>query len=320
VPCHDADQQAAFVAARLLELRDEGAPLSESAVLYRSHYHSLELQLELTRRGIRMRFAAACRFFEQAHIKDALAYLRVVANPYDELAWKRVLRLIPQVGARPRTALGNDSLDENPLALVRSGAIDRSPENAARVGARFAPYSTALRATKHALNPRKLSNSSSLPATKRTSPDTYENADARLEDLRGLAHYSTRYNSTEEFLAELALLATERYGAPQPVAGEEVVTGADEDEMIALTSVHQAKGLEWRAVFIIWAADGKFPSPAFPARRGRRRGRTPPLVRRAHARARSALHHVPFDDHGLQSPDHHSTPLALRHRDAPGTL
>src|ERR687889_198729 len=99
VPCRDADQQAAFVASRVLELRDEGVPLSELAVLYRSHYHSLELQLELTRRGIPYRVRSGMRFFEQAHIKDVVSYLRLVANPRDELAWKRVLRLIPNVGA-----------------------------------------------------------------------------------------------------------------------------------------------------------------------------------------------------------------------------
>jgi len=91
--------------------------------------------------------------------------------------------------------------------------------------------------------------------------DTYENADARLEDLRQLAQYATRYKTTEEFLSELALLSTERYGAPKPITGEDVVMGSDEDETLTLTSVHQAKGLEWPVVFIIWAADGKFPSP-----------------------------------------------------------
>src|SRR5205085_3571579 len=86
--------------------------------------------------------------------------------------------------------------------------------------------------------------------------NTYENAEARLEDLRQLARYSARFNSTEEFLGELALIATERYGAPQPVTGEDVVMGGCEDELLTLSSVHQAKGLEWRVVFIIWAADG----------------------------------------------------------------
>ena len=92
VPCRDADQQAAFIASRILELRDEGVPLEETAVLYRSHYHSLELQLELTRRGIPYRVRSGVRFFEQAHIKDVISYLRVVTNPRDELAWKRILR------------------------------------------------------------------------------------------------------------------------------------------------------------------------------------------------------------------------------------
>src|SRR5438270_5284391 len=85
VPCHDADQQAAFVASRVLELRDEGVHLRETAVLYRSHYHSLELQLELTRRGIPYRVRSGVRFFEQAHIKAVVTYLRLTANPRDEL-------------------------------------------------------------------------------------------------------------------------------------------------------------------------------------------------------------------------------------------
>jgi DNA helicase-2/ATP-dependent DNA helicase PcrA len=91
--------------------------------------------------------------------------------------------------------------------------------------------------------------------------ETYENAEARLEDLRQLALYASRYKSTEDFLSELALLSTERFGAPQNVTAEDVVQGGDDDELLTLTSVHQAKGLEWKAVFIIWAAEGKFPSP-----------------------------------------------------------
>jgi DNA helicase-2/ATP-dependent DNA helicase PcrA len=91
--------------------------------------------------------------------------------------------------------------------------------------------------------------------------ENYENAEARLEDLKGLGAYATRYKTTDEFLSELALLSTERFKEPQPLVGEEIVSGGDEDELLTLTSVHQAKGLEWKAVFIIWAAEGKFPSP-----------------------------------------------------------
>jgi DNA helicase-2/ATP-dependent DNA helicase PcrA len=90
---------------------------------------------------------------------------------------------------------------------------------------------------------------------------TYENFEARLEDLKQLALYASRYDSTEQFLSELALIATEGFNAPKPIAGEDIISGEDEDELLTLTSVHQAKGLEWKVVFLIWAADGKFPSP-----------------------------------------------------------
>ena len=91
--------------------------------------------------------------------------------------------------------------------------------------------------------------------------ENYENADSRAEDIRGLSMYAQRYDSTETFLSELALLSTERFKEPAPLVGEDVVSAGDEDELLTLTSVHQAKGLEWKAVFIIWAAEGKFPSP-----------------------------------------------------------
>src|SRR4030095_13951562 len=98
VPCSDVEQQSAFVAARILELRDEGTRLEDIAVMYRSHYHSMELQLELTRRNIPYRIQSGIRFFEQAHIKDVISYLRIIVNPRDELAWERVLKMIPGVG------------------------------------------------------------------------------------------------------------------------------------------------------------------------------------------------------------------------------
>ncbi len=91
--------------------------------------------------------------------------------------------------------------------------------------------------------------------------ENYENFEARLEDLKGLAMYAARYDSTEDFLSELALLSTERFKEPTGIVGEDVISGGEEDELLTLTSVHQAKGLEWKAVFIIWAAEGKFPSP-----------------------------------------------------------
>ncbi|HEX8335812.1 MAG TPA: ATP-dependent helicase, partial [Pyrinomonadaceae bacterium] len=262
VPCRDADQQAAFVASRLLELRDEGLPLSEAAVLYRSHYHSLELQLELTRRGIPYRVRSGMRFFEQAHIKDVVAYLRLVANPRDELAWKRVLRLIPNVGAATTNRIWERiQLAPDPLALVIRGEADAA---AAKRGAGWPEFRSLLEELVRdevRSSPARQIETVLARGYEDHLENTFENAEARLEDLRQLAHYASRYTSADEFLAELSLLSTERYGAPQGLTSEDVVEGGDEDELLTLSSVHQAKGLEWRAVFILWAADGKFPAP-----------------------------------------------------------
>jgi DNA helicase-2/ATP-dependent DNA helicase PcrA len=262
VPCKDADQQAAFVAARILELRDEGAPLEEIAVLYRSHYHSLELQLELTRRGIPYRIRSGVRFFEQAHIKDVVSYLRLVANPKDELAWKRVLKLVPNVGTATAARVWEQlTFAPDPLALILRGGADAAVRQRGTSWAEFRALLDELTSQESRNHPARQIELVLARGYEAYLSATYENADARLEDLRQLAQYSTRYDSTEEFLSELALLSTERYGAPQPLSGEDVVMGDDEDELLTLTSVHQAKGLEWRAVFILWAADGKFPSP-----------------------------------------------------------
>ena len=98
VPTQDIMEQASFVAQRVAEMQEGGTALSQIAVLYRAHYHSMELQMELTRRGIPFEVRSGLRFFEQAHIKDVSAYLKIICNPLDELAWKRVLLLYPRIG------------------------------------------------------------------------------------------------------------------------------------------------------------------------------------------------------------------------------
>ena len=100
VPLGDSNQQALFVAQRVLDLREEGLDLNEIAVLYRAHYHSMEVQMELTRHGIPFQITSGLRFFEQAHIKDVAAFLKYVVNPWDEVAFKRMARLLPGMGAR----------------------------------------------------------------------------------------------------------------------------------------------------------------------------------------------------------------------------
>jgi len=262
IPARDAEQQAAFVAARILELRDEGVPLDEMAVLYRSHFHSLEVQMELTRRGIPYDVRSGVRFFEQAHIKDVTSYLRLVVNPRDELAWKRVLKLIPKIGnataARVWERLAHSA---EPLALVRADEFAKTlPKGAASGWQEFAELVKELIAPETINAPARQIEAILTRGYLEYLKENYGNADAREEDLRQLANFAQRFETTDALLSELALINTERFSPPGATVGEDVVSGGDEDEKLALSSVHQAKGLEWRIVFLIWAADGRFPS------------------------------------------------------------
>ncbi len=261
IPCSDVEQQSAFIASRILELRDEGTSLEEIGVLYRSHYHSIELQLELTRRNIPYRVQSGVRFFEQAHIKDVISYLRIIVNPRDELAWKRILKMIPSVGnATANKIYESLAYAENPFALVKREDFKYQPRSKGNWQS-FVKLLEKITTDENRNKPAKQIELILTNGYEQHLTENYENAEARLEDLRGLAMYASRYDSTEDFLSELALLSTERFKEPAPIVGEDVVMGGEEDELLTLTSVHQAKGLEWKAVFIIWAAEGKFPSP-----------------------------------------------------------
>ena len=258
IPCRDVEQQSAFVAARILELRDGGIGLEDIAILYRSHYHSLEIQLELTRRGIPYRVQSGVRFFEQAHIKDVISYLRLIVNPRDEIAWKRVLKLIDGIGNQTANRVWEQiAATENPLALMKRDEI--APKTRGVGWPNFVKLLTELTTDDTRENPSKQIEIILTSGYETHLQENFENAEARLEDLRQLQIYARSYESTEAFLSELALIQTENFN--QPLSGEDVIEGAQADELLTLTSVHQAKGLEWKAVFIIWAADGKFPSP-----------------------------------------------------------
>ena len=285
VPCSDVEQQSAFVATRILELRDNGASLEDIAVMYRSHYHSIELQLELSRRNIPYRVQSGVRFFEQAHIKDVISYLRVIVNPRDELAWKRILKMIPGVGratantifeaiaggaearalARSETATDSDGANDADLRispLLTRGLLHEMPRLRDKATWQsFVKLLEMLVADENRNDPAKQIELLLTNSYVQYLQENYENAESRTEDIRGLATFANRYNSTEDFLSELALLSTERFKEPQPLVGEDVISGGEDDELLTLTSVHQAKGLEWKAVFIIWTAEGKFPSP-----------------------------------------------------------
>ena len=261
VPCSDVEQQSVFIASRILELRDEGTSLEEIGVLYRSHYHSIELQLELTRRNIPYRVQSGVRFFEQAHIKDVISYLRIICNPRDELAWKRILKMIPSVGNQTANKIYESlAYAENPFALVKQEDFKYQPRSKAN-WSNFVDLLEKITTDENRNKPAKQIELILSNGYEAYLQENYENFEARLEDLKGLAMFAARYDSTDDFLSELALLSTERFKEPTGIVGEDVISGGEEDELLTLTSVHQAKGLEWKAVFLIWAAEGKFPSP-----------------------------------------------------------
>ena len=266
VPASTIEQQSSFVAARILELRDEGIPLNQIAVLYRSHFHALELQLELVRRGIPYDVRSGVRFFEQAHVKDVISYLRIVVNPKDEVAWRRVLKLIPRIGNATAGRLWESiSVASEPLDLVRYDPNDEIagilPKPAIDGWKDFARMINDLITPETIDRPGKQIELILERGYLECVETSFDNAEARVEDLRQLSNFGSQFGTTSDFLSELALINTERFAAPGPTVGSEIIMGGDEDdERLVLSSVHQAKGLEWRVVFLICASDGRFPS------------------------------------------------------------
>jgi DNA helicase-2/ATP-dependent DNA helicase PcrA len=274
VALNDGSEQAQFVAQRILELRDEDVDLSEIAVLYRAHYHAIELQLELSRRGIPYQITSGIRFFEQAHIKDVTAFIRFVANPHDEVAFKRMVKLLPGIGNRSAENLwrGWES------ALVAAG-VDRGAENvSASAGVNAPDYSNfgkrllsmnVTAKSKKAWEQLAYTLDEIAPGGEPNPPSeminsiveaiyddyakvNFANYELRREDLNQLAAFSRQFKDVHEFLAQLALISNfDAEAAPNQTSDKEAVN---------LSTVHQAKGLEFHTVFVIWLSDGMFPS------------------------------------------------------------
>jgi DNA helicase-2/ATP-dependent DNA helicase PcrA len=248
----DVFEQATFVAQRILELRDEGEKLSDIAVLYRSHYQSLELQMELSRRLIPYEIRSGVRFFEQAHIKDVLAYLKIVTNPRDELSWKRVLKLYPKIGEKIAAEVWSRiGAAPNPLDVFLRG-IDVTGRGASGSMSSLRELLRLISSESMTRNPSETIRLVVEQGYNDYARAKFPNAQARLDDLEQLSQYALRYEDVFQFLDEIALA--------NPMAGEDVAVVGPEDEKIVLSSVHQSKGLEWRIVFVIWLADGRFPS------------------------------------------------------------
>jgi len=259
VPLADSNQQALFVAQRILDLREEGLELNEIAVLYRAHYHSMELQMELTRHGIPFQITSGLRFFEQAHIKDIAAFLKFVVNSRDEVAFKRMIRLLPGIGARSAEQLWGD------VTRALDGIVPAGPPASYRellislkVPAKSKKAWEQLAHTLEEIAPGGVPNppGEMITSVNEAMYDDYmkanfPNYDVRREDIKTLGNFARQYESAGDFLDQLALLSS---------LDNDVAAANPDTEMLTLSSVHQAKGLEWKVVFIIWMTDGMFPS------------------------------------------------------------
>ena len=257
VALNDGAEQAQFVAQRILELRDENVDLNEIAVLYRAHYHAIELQLELSRRGIPYQITSGIRFFEQAHIKDVTAFIRFVANPRDEVAFKRMVKLLPGIGNRNAENLwkGWDR------SLNEQGEITSWGERllSMNVSAKSKKMWEQLAHTLDEIAPAGQPNppSEMIRSVVEAIYDDYAkvnftNYELRREDLDQLALFARRFKDVHEFLSQLALISNvDAEAAPNQTSNKEAVN---------LSTVHQAKGLEFHTVFVIWLTDGMFPS------------------------------------------------------------
>ena len=257
VELRDAMQQAQFVCQRMLELERDGTSLSEIAVLYRSHHHSMELQVEMTRRGIPFVVRSGMRFFEQAHIKDVLAYLRWVYNPRDELSFMRVAQHWKGVGTRTAEDIwAHVSQQADPLAAAHSAElVGALPARAAGAWERAAHVLARLSGLRLRESPGVMIDSIVGGGYEEVLRRNFENSDARLGDLDQLAGYAAQFEDLDRFLGEIALLTT--------LTGQDIKVGGEdreEDACVTLSSIHQSKGLEWSAVFALWLSDGQFPS------------------------------------------------------------
>ncbi|HTI69002.1 MAG TPA: ATP-dependent helicase [Candidatus Limnocylindria bacterium] len=272
VVCTDTREQSGFIAQRVLELREEGVRLDHMCVLYRSHFHALEIQLELTRQNIPFVITSGIRFFEQAHIKDVAAYLKLVSNPYDELAFKRLVRMLPGVGGkgaeklwgRYQVSVVPTELDATaqptgegaaPLPAVAPalGAMTNTvPKKTAASWAQFTATIAQMEAKDIRDRPGALIRHVLEAVYNDYVKETYENPRSRLDDLEQLANYAEQFPSTLEFLSQLALQSH--------LEAEENRPASEDDERLKLSSIHQAKGLEFSVVFVIMLSDGLFPS------------------------------------------------------------
>ncbi|MGH7275048.1 MAG: ATP-dependent helicase, partial [Nitrospiria bacterium] len=252
IQAEDERAQSRFVCQKVLELREEGVPLHEIAVLFRSSFLSFDLEIELTRHNLPYVKRGGFKFMETAHVKDVLAHLRVVANPRDSVSWNRLLLLIEGIGPRTSQSIIGAVMS----SIARTGNFLESLKTFG-TGSHY-----SLRLQELYLLLEKLSNTGLAPSELVAwvchyylpiLKQRYDDYPKRIKDLEHLQTLADRYKEIGSLLSDLAL-------EPPSESVSDIASPEDEDERLILSTIHSAKGLEWHTVFILCALDGRLPS------------------------------------------------------------
>jgi len=255
VVAQEENLQSKFVVQKVLELREEGIPLGDIAVLFRSGYLSFDLEIELNKANIPFVKFGGFKFIETAHIKDLVAYLRVLENPRDAVAWNRILLLVEGVG--PRTA---EKVIEDILARRVNTQTGGSSGNLPAFWASFNAYPGKVRDLFDAL--RQVAPDHITPADKVQQllnyyhpifTRRYDDHNKRKKDLEMFQQITERYRSVGTLLSDITL-------EPATESVSDITAPGTDDEKLVLSTIHSAKGLEWHSVFVLYALDGRFPN------------------------------------------------------------
>ncbi len=255
VEVKDLYSQAKFVAQRVLEMREEGVELKDIAVLFRAHYQAAELEMELVKRGIPYIVRGGIRFFEQAHIKDVLAFLRIKVNSLDEIAWIRALTLFEGIGPSYAAKI-YDLYRKSEVDIAGFIKLDMSkilPQRVYKGYAKFRRIMERITSLTESDVPGELIKTVLETGYETHILATFENAKDRIDDIHELVNFSHEYENSNNFLSDITLRENFR--------GETVTNAPEDDEYLVLTTIHQAKGLEWDTVLIIGLCEGQFPHP-----------------------------------------------------------
>ena len=257
IPTLDGYQQADFVISKIEELYNSGAEYDQIAILYRAHYHAMELQVELSRRGLPFLITSGLRFFEQAHVKDLVAQLRFVANPKDNTAFLRFACLLPKVGEKTAirllkqaNGLAKDLSISVCEALGNEKVLQKVPKDAKEDWESLCETLVEIHKVAGNSSPSVVVEEAIGGWYQLYLRATYENWPRREEDLESLVDFASKHETLAEMLSQLVLLSSE--------SGDRVVKHGE--SCIRLSTIHQSKGLEYPHVFIIGLADGLFPN------------------------------------------------------------